>query len=74
MKNFESALISELCRCLKIEKRRTKPYQSQCDGMGERMNRTLGDLVTVNVRDAHAEWARNLGLVLMAYRSSVQES
>ena len=38
--NFESALISKLCKLLGITKTRT-PYHPQSDGMIERFNRTL---------------------------------
>ncbi len=39
--NFESHLIRELCELLDIKKTRTTGYHPQCDGLVERMNRTL---------------------------------
>ena len=38
------------------------------------MNRTLGDLLRLNVPNTQAEWDLNLGLVLMASPSSVLDS
>ena len=38
------------------------------------MNRTIGDLQALKFRDPQAEWYINLGIVLVAYRSSVQDS
>ncbi len=42
-RQFESDLIKHLCIQLGIEKTHTSPYHAQCDGMVERLNRTLKD-------------------------------
>ena len=39
-KNFESAVISEVCKLLGIAKSRTTPYHPQSDGLVERFNQT----------------------------------
>ena len=54
--NFESNLFKELCQMLNIKKTRTTPYHPQCDGQVERMNRTIIDLLKLNVRDATNNW------------------
>ena len=72
--NFESNLFKELCKMLNIKKTRTTPYHPQCDGQVERMNRTLIELLALNVENPTENWDLNLGLVLMSYRSAVQSS
>ena len=72
--NFDSKLIKELCMMLGIKKTRTTAYHPQSDGLVERLNRTLLDLLSLNAIDVQESWDVQLGLVLMAYRSSVQTS
>lgn len=42
---FESDIVKHLCTSLGIEKTRTSPYHAQSDGMVERLNRTLKELM-----------------------------
>ena len=72
--NFESHMFSELFQLLNIKKTRTSSYHPQCDGQVERMNRTLIELLALNVANPTENWDLNLGLVLIAYRSAVQSS
>ena len=72
--NFDSKLIKELCILLEIKKTRTTAYHPQCDGLVERFNRTLIDLIALSTRDAQNSWDLQIGVVLMAFRSSVQAS
>ena len=72
--NFESNLFKEICKLLGIAKTRTSPYHPQCDGQVERMNRTLVELLSLNVPNPTDNWDLELGLTLMAYRSTVQSS
>ena len=44
-KQFESAVIQEICNLLGIRKTRTSPYHPQCDGLMEQSNRTLVDML-----------------------------
>ena len=50
--HFESNLFKEFCQMLNIKKARTTPYHPQCDGQVERINRTIIDLLKLNIRDA----------------------
>jgi len=67
--DFQSKLLKEVCEMLDIKRLRTTSYHPQCDGLVERMNRTLIMLIRLNVEHARENWDRQLGLVLMAYRS-----
>ena len=72
--NFESNIFKELFQLLNIKKTRTSPYHPQCDGLVERINRTLIELLALNVANPTENWDLNLGIVLIAYQSAVQSS
>ena len=40
-RQFESHLMTEICKLLQIKKTRTTPYHTQINGLVERFNRTL---------------------------------
>ena len=44
-KQFESKVISAICQLLQIDKSRTTPYHPQSDGIVERFNRMLTDIL-----------------------------
>lgn len=46
----------------------------QSDGMVERLNRTLEDVLSKFVSNHQRDWDQHIPLALMAYRSSVHES
>lgn len=73
-RQFESKLFAEMCSMLSIKKTRTTPYHPQSDGLVERFNRTLGAMLSQYVNDHHTDWDKNLCYVMLAYRSSVQET
>ncbi len=71
---FESNLFQGLCDLLRITKTRTCPYRPQSDGLVERANRTLKQMLQCVVNDARDDWDDHLPYVMMAYRASIQES
>ena len=73
-RQFESELYQEVCFLLDIKKTRTTPYHPQSDGMVERFNKTLEGLLRAFVNKEHSDWDERLPYVLMAYRSSVNET
>ena len=73
-RNFESAVFSEMCSLLGIEKTRTTPLHPQSDGMVERFNRTLEAQLSKFVSDHHRDWDQHVPLLMMAYRTAVHET
>src|SRR5258705_6394172 len=71
---FESAICSGVCRTLGIQKKRSSAYHPQGNGMVERMNRTLSQLLRTQVAPDRLDWDVKLPLVLMAYRTTLHDS
>ncbi|KAL5471624.1 hypothetical protein EMCRGX_G029761 [Ephydatia muelleri] len=72
-RQFESKLIGEVCKLLHIKKSRTTPYHPQCNGMGERFNRTLLDMLATTVNN-QSDWDQCIRKLCMTYNSSVHSS
>jgi hypothetical protein len=75
-RNFESELISQVCELLGIHKTRTTPYMPKSDGMVERFNRTLVDIVAIMIEPTknQEDWDLQVDFATLAYRCSPQES
>ena len=71
-RQFESTLISEMCKLLQIHKSRTTPYHPQGDGLVERFNRTLLDMFSTSIKGHQGTWGDHLRAICMAYNTSVQ--
>ncbi len=71
---FESDMFAYLCELLQITKTRTTPYHPQSDGMIERFNRTVVQMLSIFVNDHRNDWDDHLPYVMMAYRASAHES
>ena len=69
--DFESKLMKEVCAVLGVKKTRTTPYHPQSDGLVERYNRTLIEMLKPYVNKNHRDWDECLAGVLMAYRTTV---
>ena len=74
--NFESKLFAEMCRLLGIRKTRTTAYNPKSDGLVERFNRTLVNVVAILLEEDRGsrEWDELLPYATSAYISSPQES
>ena len=72
-RNFESTILSQVLQAFGISKSRTTAYHPQGDGMVERLNRSLLQLLRSYV-DKQDDWEQYLPLVLYAYRTSVHTS
>ena len=73
-RNFVSAVFTEMCALLGIEKTRTTPLHPQSDGMVERYIRTLESMLAKFTSQHQRDWDDHLALLMMAYRTSVHET
>lgn len=73
-REFEVELFSEMCSLLGIIKSRATPYRPQSDGMAERFNWTLQQMLCMFVNENRPDWDHHLPYLLIAYHLSVQES
>ena len=73
-REFESQLIRSLATLLGCSKSRTSPYHPRCDGMVERANRSLLQMLSTYVSKTASDWDEHLPYVMSAYRSSPHAS
>ena len=73
-RQFESKLVSEMCKVLKICKTHTKPYHPQGDGLVQGFNRTLISMLATATADHSLDWKECLSKVCFAYNTNVQAS
>ena len=71
---FESALFSELCQWMCIDKIRTTAYRPSTNGMVERYHRTLNSILGKIIRDDQRNWCEKVPIAAAAYRASVHEA
>lgn len=72
--NFTSQLLAEIYRLLHVKSLRTSPYHPQTDGLVERFNQTLKEMLQNNAREERKDWDKLLPYVLVAYWEVPQES
>ena len=73
-RNFESLLMKKTCQLLGVQKTRTSPYHPQSDGLIERFNRTLLNMLSIAAAENERDWDLHVPLLTLAYRTSMQES
>lgn len=72
--SFLSKLVAEVCSLMGIKKLNTTAYHPQTDGLVERFNRTLLDMLLKTVKSGGQDWDVRLPYVLFAYRATMQHS
>lgn len=72
--NFESKLIKELCELTGIERSRTTPYHPMGNGLTERFNRTLLQMLGTLTVEQKQNWKKYVGPMVHAYNSLRQET
>ncbi|CAC5398973.1 unnamed protein product [Mytilus coruscus] len=73
-RQYESTLFQNMCELLEIKKTRTTPLHPRSDGMIERMNRTIQDILSKYIKSHQRDWDQHLDFLTMAYNSTPHES
>ena len=73
-RNFESRVFREMRKSLGMDKTRTTPLHPHSDGMVERFNRTIEEMLSKFVAENQRDWDSHLPILMMAYRSAVHET
>ena len=71
--NFLSDLVQEVCRLLNVTKVNTSGYHPQTDGLVEKFNSTLINMIA-KCCEKSKDWDKQLPYLLFAYRANVQDS
>lgn len=69
---FLSDAVESLLKECRVIHRTTTAYHPQTNGMTERFNRTLGDMLSMYVASDHSNWDRVLTFVTYAHNTAVQ--
>ena len=72
--NFLSELVHQICQLFKIKQLRTTSYHPQTDGLVERFNRTLCDMLACYVNEDPESWDVFLPFVTFAFNTAEQAS
>ena len=72
--NLLANVVQDVCQLLGITKLNTTAYHPQCDGMVERLNRTLKNMLRKHAVKFGNQWDRYLPGVLWAYRNTPHEA
>lgn len=69
--NFESDLFKEVCSLLEVKKTRSTPYRPSSNGLIEKFNQTLENMIKGFVNKNKTDWDQYIGLLMGAYRSTI---
>ena len=68
--NFTSQLRAEIYWLLHVRELQTSPYHPQTDGVVERFNKTLKDMLRKTACEAGKDWDRLIPFILFAYQEA----
>ncbi|MCG7875356.1 MAG: RNase H-like domain-containing protein, partial [Candidatus Thiodiazotropha endolucinida] len=72
--NFESKVIRKLCEIAGIKKSRTTPYHPMGNGMTERFNKTLLNMLGTLHEKQKSDWKSHVSTLTHAYNAAVHDS
>ena len=67
-------MTQELFKCFGINKQWSTPFHPQTNGLTERLNKTLCDMISMYVNSDHKNWDQFLCSLNFAYNASCQET
>ena len=73
-RNFESKVIADLCKVAGVKKTRTTPAHPQCNGVTERFNRTLLNMLGTLTEEKKLEWRKYVPQLVHAYNATRHET
>ena len=71
---IQSELFRLVCEKFGVDQTRTAPYRPNSDGLVERFNRTLKQMLKIFSAENPKDWDDHLSYLLMAYRASPHKS
>lgn len=72
--SFESKLMKELLNMAGVNKSHTTPYHPMGNGITERFNRTLGNMIRALPPQSKAKWPQSLQMLTFCYNCTVHET
>ncbi|UYV71905.1 hypothetical protein LAZ67_9001013 [Cordylochernes scorpioides] len=73
-RNFQSKLLQELTNKCGIKKNTTTAYHPQTNGLTDRLNRTIADMLSMYMDLDQKNWDEMLPFITFAYNTAKQES
>ena len=69
--NFCNEPLLEVCKIFEVEKTRTSPYHPQGNGMVERHNRVVADVISKNCVNNPSSWDQMIPYLNFVYNTTV---
>lgn len=73
-KSFLSRTVEAILQASKVNHRLTSPYHPQTNGLTERFNHTLADMLSMYISETHSNWDTVLPFITFAYNTAVQST
>jgi transposase InsO family protein len=71
---YESDVFKEMCQLLEINKTRTTPFHPRSNGMIERVNRTVNDMLSKYIKRHQKDWDDHPDFIVMAYNAANEDT